>query len=86
MTVLQALIMVTSHIKEGKFHKQWTECLKVCRKALIKEIPKKTEVIDVHGFGYIHVCGVCKKVIDGMDTYCSKCGRKIRSDYGKVDR
>lgn len=86
MSILQALLMVSSHIKEGKFHKQWTECLKVCKKALIKQIPKKPEVKYVHRYGSIYMCGACKEVICARDTYCSRCGRKIRSDYGKVSR
>lgn len=78
MTITQALLMITSHINEGKFHKQWTECLKVCKKALIKEIPKKAEIKYVNRYGYIRLCGACNEVICPRDVYCNKCGRKIK--------
>lgn len=40
------------------------------------------EPIDIEGGGHnwFYVCGECHGAIDGWDTYCKHCGRKIKHD------
>ena len=45
--------------------------------ALLKEQETDAE-IEGGGRDWWYVCGECRAVIDSSDSYCSKCGRRIR--------
>ena len=45
--------------------------------ALLKEHETDAE-IEGGGRDWWYVCGECRAMIDSSDSYCSKCGRRIR--------
>lgn len=45
--------------------------------AMLKEQETDAE-IEGGGRDWWYVCGECRAVIDSSDSYCSKCGRRIR--------
>lgn len=57
----------------------WGYGEQACRDAiaLLKEQETDAE-IEGGGRDWWYVCGECRAVIDSSDSYCSKCGRRIR--------
>lgn len=61
---------------------QYVNCaLSIARKAIKKQIPERSEKIDVQGYMRKHwnprCCPVCKIEKRGKPNYCSNCGQAL---------
>lgn len=71
----KAVEMINGYLAEGNIHKDWVECLQICKKALIQQIPKK--MLDKFPISY---CPKCDRAVYSDMNYCSHCGQAL--DWG----
>ena len=80
-------IMESNKLKQAKIwlnrHTGWRdlENVKVCRRAIEKQIPKKAQHSDVIVGLKSGICPVCEGRIFYLCSYCYHCGQKL--DWGK---
>lgn len=99
MTVNKAIEMIDEYLLEPNcIHKDWVECLRLCRKVLEKQIPKKPDTkitnrgIDVSGEYNIdsdYICPICKCVVGECEIeehWFEYCPNKVEQQKAEIER